>query len=778
PDPDLSADQSTYRAPVSEHEVLLCELFAEVTGASRVGLDDSFFAIGGDSISAMRLIGKVRHAGLSLSIRDLFEYPTAAALVKYLSTIAEDQSVEQALWSPEGNVPALPVYRQFLELGDGLDRFNQAMRLEAPAGMTYESAREILSRLRAHHAALRLRICRTSPAVFLIDPVEQLAPLELKVLDVANLSADMQSVAIDQTFEALSNDLRPDRPGAMQVCCWVSRGADVAPLLLWVIHHFAVDGVSWRILLQDLRLLTRAQQSLQGSYAQRTTQSLLPAPTMSLRQWASMLEEIGKDGGRRIEEPLWLAQLERAPALPRDLQIAAEDNTNEHAVELHLALNEAQTRTLLKSPAAYHAQINDVLLAALGVALCQWSLRFYQSELDCPLITLEGHGRELDTDLSQTVGWFTSVFPLRLPIALSAHSHAVDWTHLIKAVKEQLRAIPDKGLGYGILRYLDPASSLYGAQLSVPDLSFNYLGRLEQSGQDQAGWSQYRSGLASAGDTHTRQRICLLEINALIDEQGILQLFLTYNHRAYREDAMHGLLQGFKDALIEMAVHCVETPSANRFSPSDFALVQTALRAAEQPSLTQDTLDDIVERYPDIQNLWPLTPLQQGMAFESFALASGESDPYHVSLSARFTSPLPAHQVEQRLSQAWMKLLTRHPALRICLTPDGLCSGTAIVRSVERYALRVVELKGDAVMRLEALKSLDMQEPFDLTQGPLIRLYLCALGTDAYALHISNHHLLIDGWSMSIMLNELLKLYELERVETSGRVPIRQDLEW
>ncbi|MFM7009870.1 MAG: non-ribosomal peptide synthetase, partial [Betaproteobacteria bacterium] len=349
PDPDLSADQSTYRAPVSEHEVLLCELFAQVTGASRVGLDDSFFAIGGDSISAMRLIGKVRHAGLSLSIRDLFEYPTAAALVKYLSTIAEDQNADQALWSPEGNVPALPVYRQFLELGDGLDRFNQAMRLEAPAGMTYESAREILSRLRAHHAALRLRICGTSPAVFLIDPVDQLAPLELKVLDVTNLSADMQSAAIDQTFEALSNDLHPDRPGAMQACCWVNRGSDVAPLLLWVIHHFAVDGVSWRILLQDLRLLTYAQQDLQGSYAQRTTQSLLPAPTISLRQWASMLEAIGKDSGRRIEEPLWLAQLERAPALPRDIQIAAKDNTNEHAAELHLALNETQTRTLLKS---------------------------------------------------------------------------------------------------------------------------------------------------------------------------------------------------------------------------------------------------------------------------------------------------------------------------------------------------------------------------------------------------------------------------------------------
>jgi len=403
--------------------------------------------------------------------------------------------------------------------------------------------------------------------------------------------------------------------------------------------------------------------------------------------------------------------------LPSDHQIAAEDNTNAHATEIRLALSEAQTRTLLKAPAAYHAQINDVLLAALGVALCQWSVLCYQRELDRPLITLEGHGRELDTDLSQTVGWFTSVFPLRLPIALSAHSRTVDWTHSIKAVKEQLRALPDKGLGYGILRYLDPESALYGAQLPEPDLSFNYLGRFEQSAQEQGGWSEYLSGLASSGDTRTRQRVCLLEINALIDEQGALQLFLTYNHHAYREDAMHGLLQGFRDALIEMAVHCVETPSANRFSPSDFALVQTALRAAEQPGLTQETLDEIVERYPDMQSLWPLTPLQQGMAFESFALASGEFDPYHVSLSARFTSPLPAHQVEQRLSRAWVKLLTRHPALRICLTPDALCSGTAIVRSVERYALRTVALTGDAVTRLEALKSLDMQEPFDLTQG-------------------------------------------------------------
>ena len=184
--------------------------------------------------------------------------------------------------------------------------------------------------------------------------------------------------------------------------------------------------------------------------------------------------------------------------------------------------------------------------------------------------------------------------------------------------------------------------------------------------------------------------------------------------------------------------------------------------ALQQSELTQDTLDEIFLRYPDLEDLWPLTPLQQGMAFESRALADGQHDPYHVSQAIRFSSILPPKQIEQRLSQAWGKLIRRHPSLRICLVPDDLCPGTALVRNYQDYTLLTPVLEGSALERYQNLKTLDLNHPFDLIHGPLIRLYLASLDEGEYVIYISNHHLLIDGWSTPIVLNELLKLFELE----------------
>ena len=769
PIPTMIIHTSGYRAPQTVDEVLLCNIFAEATGAPRVGLDDSFFAVGGDSISAMRLVSKARQAGLALAVRNVFEYLTPSALLNVVQE--RDQQLPVRYWMPDGPVPALPIYQQFLAQSGDLHRFNQAMRLEVPTGVTYEDVLEMLTRLRVHHGALRLRATLDTSNEFMIDAAQVLPPLTCERYDFSALTAQEQVPAIEQVFEKQSLALNVSTLGGIQALSWIDRGQHSNPILLWVIHHFAVDGVSWRILIQDLNVLTRIQQKSAAAYALRATADILPAPSMPIRQWATLLEQAGQSGHRRQEESLWLEQLADARPLPRDHVCSRADNNFAHARTRVDQLDSQQTRDLLQAPAAYQGQVNDVLLTALGVAVCQWSMERFQTDIGHPLIALEGHGRELDADLTQTVGWFTTLFPLRLPVAHRVRADQVSWGEALKAVKEQLRALPDKGLGYGVLRYLDAGSALNVARnaepLQDPELTFNYLGRFEKTIDAADSWKPYREGLSASGESPLRLRTSLLDINALIDEQGILKFAVTYCSLAYNEASINYLLNSFKATLIALTQHCLHAPLVNRYSPSDFSLVQKSLRKADLPALSQHDLNNIVTQYPDMCDLWPLTHLQQGLAFESRALAPGERDPYHVNLSIRFKSRLLLDVLGGCMRRAWSKIVLRHPILRINLIPDEYATGLAVVRGEHHYDYREPALTGSADVRCAALIALDLNASFNLTQDALIRLYLCDLGVSAhgeheYVLQLSNHHLLMDGWSTPIMLSELLKFYEAE----------------
>mgnify|MGYP006074556687 FL=1 len=782
PSPEIIITDSEYRPAQTPAEILLCSLFSEVTSAPRVGLDDSFFKVGGDSISAMRLVSKARQADLMLTVRDVFEHLTPANLLNVVEQNHAQTPV--SFWAQEGNVPGLPIYKQFLATGGDLSRFNQAMKLEVPSGVTYESMLEMMARLRLHHGALRLRTLGTASNDLVVDSADSFTSLVCRHFDLSSLSEEAQDLEVEKIFQKQSLELNPDHSGAIQAFCWIDRGQTANPILLWVIHHFAVDGVSWRILVQDLNLLTRAQHEPAIAYAERATSDILPAATMPLRQWTSMLEQAGQSGQRRHEESLWLSQLSGAHALPRDHDCAVMDNNFAHAQTLVAQLGVEQTSNFLKAPAVYQGQVNDTLLTALGVALCQWSMDRFQTDLGNPLITLEGHGRELDADLTQTVGWFTTVFPLRLPVTKWIEDEHAQWGQAFKAVKEQLRTLPDKGLGYGVLRYLDTQSELSTEPCQAPELTFNYLGRFEESTEATDGWQPYEGGLSSSGESASRLRTSLLDINAMIDEQGVLKFAVTYCSLAYRETSIQDLLNRFKSALIALTQHCLMTPMTNRFSPSDFSLAQKSLRKVGLPLMSQHALDKTMVLYPDMLDLWPLTNLQQGLAFESRALAVDEVDPYHVNLSMRFKSRLPLNVLNDCMRNAWSKLVMRHPILRINLLSEDCSTGLAVVRGLNHYNYREVSLTGSANARCDALIAMDLSEPFNLMKSALIRLWLSDLGVSEqgeheYVLQLSNHHLLMDGWSTPILLSELLKLYEAEYTAlypSSNTIKIAQKL--
>jgi non-ribosomal peptide synthase protein (TIGR01720 family) len=563
PEPSGQSEAS-YRAPRTSTESLLCTLFSELTGTTPVGLDDSFFAIGGDSISAIRLVSRARASGIGFAVRDVFKHQTPESLAAH----AQVHTTEViSNWVSDGQVPALPIYHQFLAAGGSLQRFNQGVLLQVPVGLTHEQVAQALNQLLKAHPALRLQTTGTGSATtFTVLPAEQ-----VPVLELPSLSLDSQTPAgraqLSTDFTNLSQELDPARAGGLVVARWIA--GPTTNLLALVIHHYAVDGVSWRILIDDLASLTH------------TPTQALPAPSLPLREWALSLQAAGQSGARRAEEALWLSQVQDAHALPSDGPVDLANNTLGNAQRLVGQLDASQTERLLRAPAIYHGQINDVLLAALGLALSQWARSQYHTELGDPVIALEGHGRETDADLTRTVGWFTTLFPLRLPVSgLDTQVRTSDAGHAIRQVKEAINALPDKGLGYGILRYLDPQSALAQAQFAEPAVIFNYLGRFEQSNAKAASsaqWQMTEGGLMGAADDPQRPRLHLIDINAAINAQGALEFGIGYCPAIHSEASIAALKACWIKQLIELTEHCLEDPLANRYTPGDFELSEFEL---------------------------------------------------------------------------------------------------------------------------------------------------------------------------------------------------------
>ncbi|MEZ1355153.1 condensation domain-containing protein, partial [Pseudomonas aeruginosa] len=444
PAPEVSVAQAGYSAPRNAVERTLAEIWQDLLGVERVGLDDNFFSLGGDSIVSIQVVSRARQAGLQLSPRDLFQHQNIRSLA--LAAKAGAATAEQGPAS--GEVALAPVQRWFFEQSiPNRQHWNQSLLLQARQPLDGDRLGRALERLQAQHDALRLRFREERGAWHQAYAEQAGEPLWRR-------QAGSEEVLLALCEEAQrSLDLEQ---GPLLRALLVDM-ADGSQRLLLVIHHLAVDGVSWRILLEDLQ---RLYADLDADLGPRSS---------SYQTWSRHLHE--QAGARLDELDYWQAQLHDAPhALPCENPQGTLENRHER--KLVLTLDAERTRQLLQeAPAAYRTQVNDLLLTALARATCRWS-----GDASV-LVQLEGHGREdlgEAIDLSRTVGWFTSLFPLRL-------TPAADLGESLKAIKEQLRGVPDKGVGYGLLRYLageEAATRL--AVLPQPRITFNYLGRFDR----------------------------------------------------------------------------------------------------------------------------------------------------------------------------------------------------------------------------------------------------------------------------------------------------------
>ena len=694
PEPDLSQPQADYQAPATAHEALLADIWQGVLGVQRVGREDNFFELGGDSIISIQVVSRARQAGLQLSPKDMFQHQTLRAL----AAVVRDAVVQEVQGPEQGETPLLPIQRAFLATPmPRRAHWNQALLLEPRETLEPRRLAEALTALVAHHDALRLRFAADGGhAVHAEQPDPDLLWLR-EAVDASELQMHCHAA---QTSLDLAR-------GPLLRVLLVNMG-DGSQRLMLAIHHLVVDGVSWRILLEDLQALYR-------------NQPLVPRSS-SFKRWAQHLGELSGRDEMAAERAYWRAQLDNVPPILPSARTDARLVERE-AHTLRLELDEANTRALLQqAPAAYRTQVNDLLLTALARALCAWT------GTDSASLMLEGHGRETlseDIDLSRTVGWFTSLYPVRLDA--SGEPGAA-----IKSVKELLRAVPRRGLGYGLLRHLGEGLD----DLHEPRVTFNYLGQFDASFADDA---LLRPASESAGPN--RDGEAPLSNWLSVDGQVFdarLGLRFTFSTEMFDAATIEGLARAYLDELRALIAHCLED-EAGGATPSDFPLA----------GIDQAQLDALDLPPTQIEDLYPLSPMQQGMLFH--ALDNPGSGLYVNQISVAVENLDPS-----RLQAAWAQVVVRHETLRSgFLWQGGLRQPLQVVHRQVSAEVRVIEGETDIV----AFAERDRAEGFDLARPPLQRMSLLALGDGRWQLIWTMHHLLTDGWSGAQLIKEVLQVY-------------------
>ncbi|MFI8192533.1 non-ribosomal peptide synthase/polyketide synthase [Streptomyces sp. NPDC085946] len=752
PAPDWSAaGQSAYRAPRTDAERALAAVWAELLGVERVGVDDNFFMLGGDSILSIQVVSRARAAGLALTPRDLFRHPTIAALAAASAAAGGGAAPVAGTRPVTGDVELSPIQHWFLDAGpERPDFFDQSVVVESPGDPDPDALRRALAALWQHHDALRTRFARRGDGTWhqhCPAPGEE-PPGLLRVHDLAGLGAAAAEEAEARLTAEAHAAFRLDTGPLFTARLFTRTGGRPARLLL-AAHHLVVDGVSWRVLLEDLETAYRQARAAEPVR--------LPRRTTSVQEWTRRLAAHTAAGGFAAERAHWKAVARHcAPPLPTD---SDGGNTAADLRAVTVRLDSARTDALLREvPGAYRTRIDDVLLTALGRVLADWTGR------STVAVGLEGHGREDhlfdDVDLSRTVGWFTSLFPVALDVP-----HG-DWGAALKSVKEQLRAVPGRGLGYGALRYLARDEELAAAP--APGISFNYLGRFDWSADDTAALVRSVPGGLGGADAPESARPHLLDVVAHVHD-GALEITWHYSAGRHHERTVTALASGMLGALEDIVAHCLR-PDAGGRTPSDFPLAR----------LDQTAVDRVAGDGRSVADLYPLTPMQAGMLFHSLMDPDARTYVNQVQLVLRgVTDP-------DALAEAWQHTADANAVLRTRLVWQETAEPLQLVQHRATVPVTHHDWSGRSAAwcarALEELLETDRHAGIDLAAAPLMRLTLIRLSADRVRLVWTFHHVLLDGWSAAQVFDEVCERYAAltagRRPEVPERAPFAAYLRW
>ncbi|HEY2511451.1 MAG TPA: amino acid adenylation domain-containing protein, partial [Polyangiaceae bacterium] len=738
PAPDSEQGERDHVAPVTAEESALCAIWSEVLGVPRVGTRDDFFELGGDSIQSIQIVSRAASRGLRLSARDLFVQRTIAAVAPLVTRIVAPAAAQGPVIGP---APLLPIQRWFFEEpGPALHHFNMALMLRARGRVELAALERSVEALSAHHDLLRARF----------EPSEggwrqEIATSAVVPTDVVRLDGTPAELEARASAVQASLDLR----GPLFRVALFQRDGEPDRVLV-VAHHLVVDAVSLRILAEDLD--TAYEQARSGRLV------ALPPRTASYTAWGERLRELLAERFD-AQRPYW-QRIADAAVTPLPVDDAQGENTGRTLRVFATALGTEQTSLLLREvPKAYRTQINDVLLTALATALAGWSGG------DVFRVDLEGHGRETEAvglDVSRTVGWFTTMFPVLLAQAKGGLAET------LKRVKEERAAIPDRGIGYGVLRHLAPGS------VAAPsaDLSFNYLGQIGGSAGGAGAFelSSDPIGEAASVDTPRRHRVT---VNALVRD-GVLEIGWAYSGRQYEAASIEAVAHRYLEALARIVDHCV-ADGAGGYTPSDFTLA--GLDQAELDALLASR--GLLKRGA-VEDIYPLSPMQEGMLFTS--LYAPHSGVYYEQTCVTLDGAIDG----AALRRAWQDVVQAFPILRTSFAWDGLRRPLQIVHARAAMPFEEHDWTGlspeEQERRLEDLAWARRRAGFDLAAAPLLRVDLAVVGPQVHRLVISFHHLLMDGWSASRVFASVLQSYGAllagRRFEPEVGLPYRAYIAW
>ncbi|WP_431236964.1 amino acid adenylation domain-containing protein [Mycolicibacterium aichiense] len=735
-------DVDSYRAPTDAVEELLAGIFAQVLGLERVGVDESFFELGGDSILSMQVVARARAAGVLFRPRDIFVEQTVAGLARVVTlSDGDDAEIDEGV----GDVLATPIIRWLHDVPGAVDQFNQTVLVQAPVGLTEADVLVVIQAVLDRHAMLRLRVDDDGAGGW-----------SLHVPDAGSVAAGSCVHTVDVLSEdavAAARSRLDPAAGKMLSALWVAPAGQ----LLVIVHHLAVDGVSWRILLEDINLAWAQHRGGQ--------EVVLPAPGTSFARWATVLAEYAHEPSVVAQADAW-RQIAAIPAPLPAVQPAVDTYAN--AGSLSVELDTATTRMLLgEVPMAFHAGINDILLIAFGLALAE----FLGTGAAPIVIDAEGHGRDEelapDIDLSRTVGWFTTKYPVSLAVG------GLDWAQVvagdaslgavIKEVKEQLRTLPD-GLTYGVLRYLNPDVGLDG---SDPAIGFNYLGRLGAGGGQVSGdiWEIREDGWKVTGPAAAVPMPLMhtVELNAgtVETEAGPrLRAGWTWALSALDHAQVNRLSGLWFDALAGICAQVRD--GGGGFTPSDIAPAR----------LTQAQIDELCLN-EQVADVLPLTPLQTGLLFHADLAHSRGDDVYAVQLDVTLTGRLDHHRLRDALQSA----VQRNPNLAARFHGE-FGDPVQVIPAYAAVPWLYLDLNGatDRDTQIVELCVAERAAVCDLKGQTAFRAALIRTAPNQHRLVLTNHHIVLDGWSLPVLLQEVLTGYYGQRLPAP--VPYRRFVSW
>ncbi|MDY7094186.1 MAG: non-ribosomal peptide synthase/polyketide synthase [Acidobacteriota bacterium] len=743
---EQAGPSAEYVAPRTEKEEALAEIFAQVLKVEQVGVHDNFFELGGDSILSIQIVGRAKRAGLRVNPAQIFEHPTVAQL----AVVAQEGSVveaEQGLVT--GDAPLLPIQHLFVqEHAENASYFNMPMLLELREEMPAEHLKKALHRLYQHHDALRLRLVEEGGGWRLHHADAEAAP-ELERQDLSAVSDDELAAELEKAAVAVQEGLDPFHGPIFRTVLFdlgsqSDTGTKRGRRLFLVPHHLVIDAVSWRVLLEDLQtLLTQLKTG--------RDLELLPKTT-SFKAWGERLTAHAASDQLAAQIPYWSRSSE-VTELPVDFPGGA--NTVGSLEMAVVTLDEERTRILQHEvPKVYRAQIQETLLTAAAQAVLDWTAASGTGG-DAVAVALEGHGREEifdDVDLSRTVGWFTTLYPVRL-----APGRGANPGDALKAVKEQLRGVPDNGLGYGLLRYLrrDENGAAVLPEGPPASLGFNYLGQLDQAMDEEGMLVPASESVGSeVHPEHTRDTLLNLEAQIY---QGKLTAGWVYSQNLHRKESAEALAEHFRRRLEQLLEH-VASPEAGGYTPSDFPLA----------ALGQSELDRLFPsgRFPNgmgVEDLYPLSPTQSGMLFHTVLEPGGGH--YVVQMGGELHgSDLSQGLDEERFLRAWQGVVDRHPALRSCFLWHDLERPLQAVVAKATVPMAVLDWtsldEAEQAEELERYLEADRRRGFDLSVAPQMRLTLMRKAPAVHQFLWSVHHITTDGWSLSAIFQEVMAFYQ------------------